>query len=252
MYPGGAVSVLEFKGVSRVYVRGARAKSVLADISFSIERGDCIALYGANRSGKSTLLRLAVGADSPTAGSVLYGGEPFAEIGERHADLLRSEIAWIPATPDLRPELSVLEQVALARYLTSRDIGRATAEAEEALAMAGIEDCAASRPPQLSTGELRLAALAQGIVKRPRLLVADDPAADLDPDERERVLTLLRRSASELSTAVLYSATQADQTLASTWLMRLSAGRLIVPEPQPEAEVITLASRKRGGARAHA
>lgn len=246
------MSVLEFKGVSRVYTRGPRPKTVFADVSFCVERGDCIALFGSNRSGKSTLLRLAVGADLPTSGSVLYEGGSYESLGERHADLLRSEIAWLPAAPDLQRGLSILEQVALARYLTSRNIASANDDARQALVMAGIEGCAQAYVSELSTGELRLAAIAEAIVKRPRLLVADDPAVDLDADERRRVLELLRRCASELGSAVLFSATHADQTLATTWFMRLSAGRLVVPSPPQKAEVIALSSRRKEAGRAHA
>jgi ABC-type lipoprotein export system ATPase subunit len=240
------VSVLEFNGVSKVFTRGQRPRTVLDEVSFEVNRGDCIALHGLNRSGKSTLLRLAVGADRPTSGSVLYEGEDYAKLGERHADLLRTEIAWIPATIDLRRELTILEQVALACYLDSRRIATANEMALAALAMAGIERCAEARISELSDGELRLAAIAQAIVKRPRLLVADDPADNLDRNERDRVLELLRRCANELGTAVLFSAPHADQTLRSSWLMHLSGGKLIVPSPPEPAEVIPLRPRKTG------
>jgi ABC-type lipoprotein export system ATPase subunit len=149
---------------------------------------------------------------------------------------------------DFHPGLSVLEQVALSGYLGSRDYARSRREAIEALRTAGIAQCADASPAELSDGELRLTAIAQAAVKRPRLLLADEPATNLDPAERDRVLDLLRFFASEHGAAVLFSATHADETLRSTWLVRLDAGRLTAPSAPPAgAAVIEFPSREAVG-----
>jgi putative ABC transport system ATP-binding protein len=154
----------------------------------------------------------------------------------------------VPASLDFHPGLSVLEQVTLAGYMGSRDHARSEAQAREALKSAGIEQCAEARPSELSDGELRLTTLAQGIVKRPRLLLADVPASGLDPIERDRVLELLRSYASEHDAAVLFSAAHADETLRASRLVRLDAGRLTVPSPLPPGgEVIEFPARRAAG-----
>lgn len=245
--------VLELKNVGRVFTRGKRLVVALDRISLTCDGGACVALYGTSRSGKSTLLRLAAGAETPTAGAVLYDGQDLNGLGERRrSSLLRSEVAWVPASLDFQPGLGVLEQVALSRYLGSRDYGRAKRQALDALRTAGIAHCAEAKPSELSDGELRLTAIAQAIVKRPRLLLADEPATNLDPAERDRVLDLLRMSA-ERGAAVLFSATHADETRRSTWLVRLDSGRMIAPsESPPRGEVIDFPSRKVIGDRARA
>ncbi len=246
--------VLELDGVGMVFKRGKRVVVALDCVSLACDRGDCIAVYGTSRSGKSTLLRIAAGEEAPTAGSVLYDGRDLSALGERRlSSLRRSEVAWVPTSPDFQPGLNVIEQVALSGFLVSRDWDRAKRVARDALSTAGIEHCADAEPFELSDGELRLTGIAQAIVKQPRLLLADEPASNLDPMERDRVLNLLRACAQEHGAAVLFSATHADETLRSTWLVRLDSGRLTVPsEPARSGEVIDFPSRSATGDRKHA
>jgi ABC-type lipoprotein export system ATPase subunit len=245
--------VLEFEDVGKVFTRGKRLIVAVDHVSFACDCGDCIAIYGTSRSGKSTLLRLAAGVEMPTSGSVLYDGGDLCVIGEdRRSRLLRLEIAWLPAPLDFHPGLNVLEQVVLSGYMASRDHARSRREAREALAMAGIGKCADAKPCELSDGEQRLVGIAQAIVKRPRLLLADEPATSLDPIERDRVLDLLRGYAQEHSAAVLFSAGHADVTLRSTWFVRLDSGRLTVPSKPPGGRVIDFPSRGTVGEQSHA
>ena len=241
--------VIELKDVGRVFRRGARLVVALDRVCLAVERGECVAVYGASRSGKTTLLRLAAGEEMSTSGSVSYNGQDLGALSERQrSSLLRSEVSWLPASLDFHPGLSVLEQVTLAGYMSSRDHVRSQAQAREVLKSAGIEQCAEARPCELSDGELRLTALAQGIVKRPRLLLADVPASGLDPIERDRVLELLRSYALEHGAAVLFSAAHADETLRCSRLVRLDAGRLTIPSPPPVlGEVIEFPVRRVAG-----
>ncbi len=236
-----------------VFRRGTRLVVALDRVCLGIERGECVAVYGAIRSGKTTVLRLAACDATPTAGSVHFEGRDLGALSERErSGLLRSEISWVPASMNFHPSLNVLEQVTLADYVGSRNYARSKALAREALQTAGIERCAEARPSELSEGELRLAALAQGIVKRPRLLLADVPANSLDPIERDRVMELLRSYASDRDAAVLFSAAHADETLRSSRLVRLDSGRLTVPSPPSGGEVIEFPVRRAAGEGSHA
>lgn len=246
--------VLELQDVGKVFRRGARLVVALDRVCLEVERGECVVVYGASRSGKTTLLRLAAGAETPTAGTVRYDGRDLSDLGEgRRSRLVRSEVSWVPASLDVHPGLSVLEQVTLAGYLRSRDHSRSVREAREVLKSAGIEQCAEARSCELSDGELRLMALAQGIIKRPRLLLADAPASGLDPVERDRVLDLLRICAVERGATVLFSAAHADETLRAGRLVRLDAGRLTSPSlPPARGEVIEFPARRAAGGHSHA
>jgi predicted ABC-type transport system involved in lysophospholipase L1 biosynthesis ATPase subunit len=195
------------------------------------------------------LLRIAAGDETPTSGVVRYDGKDLSALSERRrSSLLRSEVSWVPASLDFHARLSVLEQITLAGYVRSRNHVRSEAEAREVLKTAGLEQCAEARPCELSDGELRLAALAQGIVKQPRLLLADVPAHGLDPIERDHVLDLLRSCASERGAAVLFSAAHADETLRCSRFVRLDSGRLTVPSrPPSRGEIIEFPTQRAAG-----
>jgi putative ABC transport system ATP-binding protein len=246
--------VLGLQDVGKVFRRGVRLVVALDRVCLAVERGECVAVYGASRSGKTTLLRLAAGEETPTSGSVRYDGKDLSALGDGwRSSLLRSEVSWVPASLDFHPGLSVLEQITLAGYVGSRDHSRSKKNAREVMKAAGIEQCAEARPCELSDGELRLTALAQGIVKQPRLLLADVPASGLDPVERDRVLELLRSYASERGAVVLFSAAHADETRRCTRLVRLDSGRLTVPSPPPVGgEVIEFPARRATGDGSHA
>jgi predicted ABC-type transport system involved in lysophospholipase L1 biosynthesis ATPase subunit len=218
-------------------------------VCLEVERGECVAVYGAGRSGKTTLLRIAAGEETLSSGVVRYDGEDLNALSERRrSSLLRSEVSWVPASLDFHPGLGILDQVTLAGFVGSRSHGRSRDDAREALKTAGLEQCAEARPCELSDGELRLAALAQGIVKQPRLLLADVPAHGLDPIERDRVLDLLRSYASERDAAVLVSVAHADETLRCSRFVRLESGRLTVPsQPPPRGEVIQFPAQRAAG-----
>jgi ABC-type lipoprotein export system ATPase subunit len=221
----------------------------LDHVSLAIECGESVAIYGAGRSGKTTLLRIAAGEETPTSGLVRYDGKDLSALSRgQRAGLLRSEVSWVPASLDFHPRLSVLGQITLAGYVRSRNKARSEQEAREVLKIAGLEQGAEARPCELSDGELRLAALAQGIVKQPRLLLADVPASTLDPIERDRVLDFLRSYAAERGAAVLFSAAHATETLRCSRFVRLDSGRLTVPsEPPPSGEIIEFPTQRAAG-----
>ncbi len=221
----------------------------LDHVSLEIECGESVAIYGASRSGKTTLLRIAAGEETPTSGSVRYDGKDLSALSKGlRSNLLRSEVSWVPASVDFHPRLTVLEQITLAGYVRSRNHARSEEEAREVLKTAGLEQGAEARPCELSDGELRLATLAQGIVKRPRLLLADVPASTLDPIERDRILDFLRSYASERGAAVLFSAAHADETLRCSRFVRLDSGRLTVPSRlPPRGDVIEFPMQRAAG-----
>jgi putative ABC transport system ATP-binding protein len=209
----------------------------LSDVSLEVCAGDFVAIHGEPRSGKSTLLRIAAGIERPSAGKVIYGGCDVTSMSDRElADYRRVTAAWVCAARPSLPGYRALDLVALPLLPAGGERRRAEREAQAALRMAGAEYCADAVLDELSESERQRVAVAQAIVRRPRLLLVDEPAAGLGVMESRAILDLLRELARSHDLAVLITASEASELLgAGRVLGLLSGGRLVHPEPEEGA-----------------
>ncbi len=232
------MTLLSLDGVTKRYTRGYRELSALEEVTLDVERGDFIAIWGGSRSGKTTLLRVAAGIETPDAGHVTYDDRDLAATSRRHrARLLLSEIGCVWQTGRITRGLSVLDHVALPRF-KDRGHTQARAEAHEILARVGVPQAAQARWHELTDGERTRVALAHALIRRPKLLLADEPTASLNLIEREQVLGLLRSIAEEAGVAVVMTAPDAPTLLQSHRLMSLDRGRLIKPRSEQRGTLI--------------
>lgn len=161
------------------------------DVSLDVAEGSISSLIGPNGAGKSTLFNLVSGYLPPSAGEILFAGKRISGLPTERIATLGVARAFQIAKPF--PELSVLDNVrigALFGRAGSRDVGQVTASA---LAVAGLEELAARPALSLTVGYLRRLELARAIAARPRLLLADEPCAGLNPTETEEIVAILRR-----------------------------------------------------------
>lgn len=169
------------------------ATTVLSGIDVSLVRGQSLAVMGPSGSGKSSLLACVTGIMLPTTGRVEVAGHILSEMtASARASLRRSVLGLVFQDPDLLPELSVEENVALTLLFDGIHRDRALDQARQALADVGLEEHAAKRTDQISGGQAQRVALARALV-RPQmsLLVADEPTASLDAANAHRVIDLL-------------------------------------------------------------
>ena len=214
---------------------------VLSSASFAVERGAAVALLGANGSGKSTLLRLCLGLIEPDAGSVELLGRPLAGLGARGRRRLRARTALVAQRHLLVPRLSVLSNVVhglLGRGGGPRRWGQALARPSErgaamaALDRVGLAHLAGRRADGLSGGQSQRVAIARALVGGPRLLVADEPCASLDPAAGEEVMALLLALAREEGATVLFTTHDPRHALAfGDRVLGLSGGLLTLDAP---------------------
>jgi len=184
--------VLSLEGVSKTY-RGPRVRSVLADVSLHVGRGEYIAIMGESGVGKSTLLNLIAGLDCPDRGEISIDGAALGALNDNALTRLRREkLGFVFQAFHLLPHLSVAQNVALPLALNG--VARAIADARVAdmLAAVGLASRSESRPRELSGGELQRVAIARALAHRPRLLLADEPTGNLDAESAALVLALLR------------------------------------------------------------
>ncbi len=178
--------MLKLHELTKSYADGRR---VLNRLSYSLGAGEYVAIMGESGVGKSTLLNLIAGLDTPDSGEVMIDGAAISSLDEDAATRLRREkFGFIFQAFHVLPHLTLLQNVALPLLLN----GASTARAHDMLDAVGLRARANDFPRQLSGGELQRVAIARALVHRPALILADEPTGNLDPDTAHDVLALLR------------------------------------------------------------
>jgi ABC-type lipoprotein export system ATPase subunit len=239
-------ALLSLDAVSKSYWRGSVEVRVLCDACLDVHAGEFVAVWGRRGAGKTTLLRIAAGLETPDRGTVSFAGEDLSMLSETgHARLMREQVGLVRRAGP-RSELCMLDYVALP-LLIEHGQRRANGRASEALGRVGMLACAGQRWESLSDGERALVAIAHGIARAPRLLLVDDPTANLGLREREEVMALLRTLVEETNLAVLMTVPDMPAAMRSHQLRALSGGRLLTPPTPPRSTDNVIDFRAAGG-----
>ena len=184
--------MLVLEKLSKTY-QGARSRSVLHGVDLVLASGEYIAVMGESGIGKSTLLNLIAGLDAPDAGSIRLDGVDLTGMDEDALTLLRRErMGFVFQAFHILPYLSLAQNVALPLILNRVAETEIAVRAHAMLAAVGLQGREASMPREMSGGELQRVAIARALVHQPKLLLADEPTGNLDPDSAAQVLALLR------------------------------------------------------------
>jgi predicted ABC-type transport system involved in lysophospholipase L1 biosynthesis ATPase subunit len=224
--------VLVLDGVGKGFRRGRRRWQVLVDVSLTVAAGEMVGVVGARGEGKTTLLEVAAGIESPDEGRVLFEGRDLVccSVAER-ADLLGGRVAWMPREGS--GDFEVLDYVGLPLAMGR---GRRMREADDlgmaALERVGATGCARKRWDELSNWERVLVAFARGFVGRPVLMVVDDLLDGLGPRGTREAGELLLSLAAELGCGVLAAASDLDALLVAHRVLCFESGTLALMSGQ--------------------
>lgn len=184
--------IISTKDLCKTYVSDSVQFHAIRNLNLEIYKEDFTVVMGSSGSGKSTLLYLLSGIDSVTAGEVVLDNTRVDLMSEKDtAQFRRKSIGFVFQAINLVPNLSLLENVAIAGYLVSRDRKAVNQRAMELLAMMGLEAEANRLPSQVSGGQQQRAAIARGLVNSPTVLFADEPTGSLNSSQGQNVLDIL-------------------------------------------------------------
>ena len=219
---------LSFRNVSRSFSRsGGAPLHALRDVSVDVRQGARVAITGRSGSGKSTFLHLAAGIDRPSSGTITVLGHDLARLNDTAlATYRRDTVGLIFQFFHLLPHLSVRENVALPGWIAGDRQRQSAARVDELLARVDLAARAGDAVQQLSGGEMQRVAICRALLRRPRLLLADEPTGNLDDEHSRRVMDLLMRLVREEGSTLIY-VTHSRELAAladSTW--RLHSGLL--------------------------
>lgn len=181
-----SLNILELRNISKAYPQG---RKVLDSLTYTLKTGEYVAIMGESGVGKSTLLNLIAGLDTPDSGEILINGSAISSLSDDAATQLRREcFGFIFQAFHVLPHLTLLQNVALPLLLN----GQSLQHAEQMLDQVGLQGRGQDFPHQLSGGELQRVAIARALVHRPKLILADEPTGNLDPDTAQEILQLIR------------------------------------------------------------
>jgi ABC-type ATPase involved in cell division len=221
------MALLSFEGVSKRHLEGRREVAVLDDVSFEVEQGEFVGIWGTMRSGKSTLLRVAAGIEPPDVGTVRFDGRDVTRMSViERVRLLRGEIGLAQA--EWRPTRNerVVDHVALPLPSGSATFDEATPIARGVLDRVRAVGCADMFMSWLSPSEQMRVAIARALVHGPRLLLVDEPALTPSPSERDELYGLLRSLASEPGLTLIIASEDVTAIRSARRVMSIGDGQL--------------------------
>ncbi|CAA6811310.1 MAG: Putative ABC transport system ATP-binding protein [uncultured Thiotrichaceae bacterium] len=184
--------IITVSNISYSYQEAGKEQAVLSDVSFALNRGECVALLGESGSGKSTLLNIIGGIDQASSGELSIQGLCMSEMSEPELTLFRREhLGFIYQLFNLIPTLTVFENIALPLELADVPLTERKKHVSAWLANVGLEGREAAFPDQLSGGEQQRVAVARALIHKPTIVLADEPTGNLDVATGQKVLSLL-------------------------------------------------------------
>jgi putative ABC transport system ATP-binding protein len=221
------------RGVSKTYQQNAISVHALSDIDLVIPKQDFLCLSGPSGSGKSTLLNLIGGLDRPTRGEISVDGRRVDLMGKSELARLRlRHIGFVFQAYNLIPVLTAQENVEFVMQLQGMDARERGAKARAILKEVGLEGMEQRRPAELSGGQQQRVAVARAIVSAPSLVLADEPTANLDSNNAEQLMQLLRHMNDEHHVTFIFSTHDKRVMDHSKRLIRLHDGRIEADEIQ--------------------
>lgn len=219
------MDLLEVKAISKTYGSGEAAVSALKDVSFSVPKGEFVAVVGESGSGKSTLLNMLGALDTPSSGKVFIDGNDIFKMKESQLTVFRRRnIGFIFQAFNLIPELTVEQNIIFPVLLDYQKPN--TEHLEELLTVLGLKERRDHLPSQLSGGQQQRVAIGRALLTRPSLILADEPTGNLDSRNSSEVIALLKSAAQKYEQTIVMITHSPSIARSADRMLKVSDGTL--------------------------
>jgi putative ABC transport system ATP-binding protein len=223
------VEILKVNNLSKVYGKGDTQIKAIDDVSFSVEKGEFVAIVGPSGSGKSTLLHILGGVDKPSSGQVLVDGTDICTLDQtKLAIFRRRQIGLIYQFYNLIPILNVEENITLPLLLDERSLDEA--RLKEIVATLGLGDRVSHLPNQLSGGQQQRVSIGRALINTPALILADEPTGNLDSANSKEIIALLKLSNKRYHQTLILVTHDRDIALQADRIITFGDGRIMRDE----------------------
>lgn len=196
------MNLLEVNNICKTYGSGEAAVQALKNVSFSVPKGEYVAIVGESGSGKSTLLNMIGALDTPTSGKVLIGGKDIFSMNDRKLTIFRRRnIGFIFQAFNLIPELTVEQNIIFPVLLDYQKPDKKYLE--ELITVLNLKERCNHLPNQLSGGQQQRVAIGRALITRPSLILADEPTGNLDRQNSSEVITLLKEASKKYEQTII-------------------------------------------------
>ena len=220
-----SMNILEVQNLCKTYGKGEAEVRALDHVSFSVGKGEFIAIVGESGSGKSTLLNVVGALDNPTSGKVLIDGKDIFSMPEKKLTVFRRQnIGFIFQSFNLIPELNVEQNITFPLLLDYQKPDQKYVE--ELLEILGLKERRKHLPSQLSGGQQQRVAIGRALAARPAIIMADEPTGNLDSKNSQEVITLLKSMSAKYRQTILMITHNENHADATDRVLRMTDGRL--------------------------
>ena len=223
------MEILKVENLTKEYGKGSTKVVALDHVSFSVDKGEFVAIVGASGSGKSTLLHLIGGVDRPTSGKVFIDGKDIYSFDDdKLAIFRRRQVGLIYQFYNLIPILNVEENIELPMSLDGRSVDKK--EMSDLLKLLGLENRRNHLPNELSGGQQQRTSIGRALITKPTIVLADEPTGNLDSKSSDEIVALLKKSNKELKQTIIMITHNMEIAKEADRIIKLEDGKIVEGE----------------------
>ena len=223
------MEILKVENLNKIYGKGENEVKAVNNISFSVEKGEFVAIVGASGSGKSTLLHLIGGVDRPTSGKVYIDGKDIYNFNDdKLAIFRRRQVGLIYQFYNLIPILTVEENITLPLSLDNREVPKQ--DLKELINLLGLESRKNHLPNELSGGQQQRTSIGRALITRPAIILADEPTGNLDSKNSDEIVDLLKKSNKDYKQTIIMITHNMELAEKADRIIKLEDGKIVLED----------------------